>query len=109
MAPKKQAGGGGLKGFFSRAGKSFMTGGLFAQEKSIWAAEKICRIGFILATTSIVVFMPLVFEIAREGQMIESEKLEVGALRDQGYADNQLREMGYAEPAIARAPAVLKK
>eukprot|EP00553_Chaetoceros_curvisetus_P015455 CAMPEP_0204651752 /NCGR_PEP_ID=MMETSP0718-20130828/13910_1 /ASSEMBLY_ACC=CAM_ASM_000674 /TAXON_ID=230516 /ORGANISM="Chaetoceros curvisetus" /LENGTH=108 /DNA_ID=CAMNT_0051675593 /DNA_START=73 /DNA_END=396 /DNA_ORIENTATION=- len=108
MAPKRKEGSGGLKGFFTRAGKSFMTGGLFARDQSVWMAEKLAKIGFIVATTSIVVFMPLVFEIAREGQMVETEKLEVAALRDEGYSDNQFREMGYAEAAIARAPAVLK-
>jgi|EP00979_Chaetoceros_neogracilis_P015997 hypothetical protein len=69
MAAKRKTGGGGLKGFFSRASKSFMGGGLYAKDKSTWFAEKLCRIGFIVATTSIVVLMPLVFEIAREGQV----------------------------------------
>jgi hypothetical protein len=69
MSPKSKSANGGLKGFFSRASKSFMSGGLYSKEKSTWLAEKLCRIGFILATTSIVLLMPLVFEIAREGQV----------------------------------------
>lgn len=58
-----------MKGFFSRASKSFLTGGLFAKDTSFWAAEKLCKVGFMVATVSIVVLMPLVFEIAREGQV----------------------------------------
>ena len=69
MAKSKRKEGGGLKGFLSRASKSFLTGGLYAKDKSYWAAEKLCKFGFIVATTSLVVLMPLVFEIAREGQV----------------------------------------
>lgn len=69
MAISKRKEGGGLKGFLSRASKSFLTGGLYAKDKSYWAAEKLCKFGFIVATTSLVVLMPLVFEIAREGQV----------------------------------------
>ena len=71
MAAKKKSStsGGGLKGFFTRASKSFISGGMFAKEKSTWVAEKMARAGFIFATTMMVVFMPLMFEIAREGQV----------------------------------------
>ena len=69
MVAKRQTNGGGLKGFFSRASKSFMSGGLYTKDKSYWLAEKLAKVGFIIATTSIVVLMPLVFEIAREGQV----------------------------------------
>ena len=41
--------------------------------------------------------------------MIESEKLQVKELRQEGYSDRQLQEMGYLEPSIARAPAVAMK
>jgi len=51
-------------------------------------------------------FMPLIFEIAREGQMIENEKVQVKDLRNQGYADRQLVEMGFCEAAVRRAPSV---
>ena len=72
MAPKRKTnGGGGLKGFFSRASKSFLAGGIYSKDKSYWLAEKLAKVGLILATTSIIVFMPLVFEIAREGQVRE--------------------------------------
>mmetsp|Transcript_22196 Transcript_22196/g.28026 ORF Transcript_22196/g.28026 Transcript_22196/m.28026 type:complete len:118 (-) Transcript_22196:398-751(-) len=101
--------GGGLKGFFTRAGKSFYTGGVFASDKCYKVAEKLCKLGFIFATVCMVAYAPLVFEIAREGQMIESEKLQVGELRNQGYSDMQLRELGYSGPSIARAPSVLLK
>mmetsp|Transcript_34308 Transcript_34308/g.41048 ORF Transcript_34308/g.41048 Transcript_34308/m.41048 type:complete len:113 (+) Transcript_34308:198-536(+) len=111
MAPKSQPrpSSGGLKGFFRKAGKSFYTGGLFATDQSVWMAEKLCKIGFIIATTSIVALMPLIFEIAREGQMVESEKIQVRELRNDGYSDRQLQEMGFCEPAVLRAPSVALK
>lgn len=68
MAAKRKSNG-GLKGFFSRASKSFKTGGLYARDQSLWLTEKLMKLGLIIATTSIVVLMPLVFEIAREGQV----------------------------------------
>ena len=60
---------GGLKGFLTKASKSFVAGGIFAKDKSLWVAQKMAKVGLIIATTSIVVFMPLIFEIAREGQV----------------------------------------
>jgi len=108
-AKQRSSGNGGLKGFFLKAGKSFHTGGMFATEQSVWLAEKLCKIGFIIATTSIVALMPLIFEIAREGQMVESEKIQVRELRNDGYSDRQLQEMGFCEPAVLRAPSVALK
>lgn len=41
--------------------------------------------------------------------MIESEKLQVSELRNQGYSDMQLKELGYSTPSVSRAPSVLLK
>lgn len=60
---------GGLKGFFQRAGNSFKSGGLFAKDSASWLVAKGAAIGFIVATTSMITLMPLLFEIAREGQV----------------------------------------
>ena len=60
---------GGLKGFFLKAGKSFYTGGIFAKDQSYKIASMLGKFGFIFATTCIVAFVPLVFEISREGQV----------------------------------------
>ena len=115
MAPKRKndssggSGGGGLKGFFTRAGKSFYSGGLFVKDQSVWIAQKMLKIGFVVATTSFVTFMPLIFEITREGQMIESEKIQVRELRNEGYSDRQLAEMGFCQASILRAPVVALK
>lgn len=109
MVAKRKSGTGGLKGFFTNAASSFSTGGAFLKDKSTWLAEKLAKAGFIVATASFVILMPLIFEISREGQMIESEQLQVKELRNEGYADHQLRQMGFSEPAIARAPAVVLK
>jgi hypothetical protein len=60
---------GGVKGFLTRAGTSFLAGGLYVKEKSWMVAKMAGNIGFMVATTSIVVLMPLIFEIMREGQV----------------------------------------
>lgn len=60
---------GGIKGFLSRAGNSFFAGGLYFKEKGWMAAKMAGNVGFAVATTSIVVLMPLIFEIMREGQV----------------------------------------
>lgn len=100
---------GGLKGFFTKASNSFFTGGTFVKDQSFKLSVALGKYGFIFATTCIVMFVPLVFEIAREGQMIESDKLQVMELRNQGYSDVQLKEMGYSTPSVMRAPSVLLK
>ena len=41
--------------------------------------------------------------------MIEADKLQVKELRQQGYSDGQLQEMGFPKVALGLAPAVLKK
>lgn len=60
---------GGIKGFLTRAAKSFSSGGALAKEWSYWLAQKGGRIGIILASTSMVILMPLIFEINREVQV----------------------------------------
>jgi hypothetical protein len=57
---------GGVKGFFMKAGKSFYAGGTVARDVSYWLLQKGGRIGLFLASTSMVVLMPLIFEINRE-------------------------------------------
>ena len=58
--------GGGIKGFFNRAARSFQQGFQFSKECSYWLAQKSGTIGLFLASTSMVVLMPLIFEINRE-------------------------------------------
>ncbi|KAL3780618.1 hypothetical protein ACHAW5_000156 [Stephanodiscus triporus] len=106
--PSSQQKEGGIKGFLSRAGKSFYAGGMYCKEKSWVAARMAGNLAFIVATTSMVVLMPLIFEIMREGQLIETDKLHVKELRQQGYSDNQLRELGFPKVSLGQAPAVLK-
>jgi hypothetical protein len=45
--------GGGLKGFLTRAGKSFYSGSVWAKDWVFWTAQKSGRVGFVLATTSV--------------------------------------------------------
>jgi hypothetical protein len=68
---KRQAG--GLKGFFERAGHSFWSGGEFLAETGTYLAGWAGKLGFIVATTAMVVFMPLVFELGREPLVRKSD------------------------------------
>ena len=69
VMPSSQPKEGGIKGFLSRAGLSFYAGGMYCKEKSWIAARMAGNLAFIVATTSMVVLMPLIFEIMREGQV----------------------------------------
>ncbi len=40
--------------------------------------------------------------------MIEADKLQVKELRQQGYSDGQLQELGFPKVAMGLSPAVLK-
>jgi hypothetical protein len=60
---------GGIKGFLTRASNSFIAGGMYCKEKSWIAGRMAANLAFIVATTSMVVLMPLIFEIMREGQV----------------------------------------
>ena len=66
----------------------------------------------LVAATSIVMFLPLVMEIEREGSVIETDKLRIKDFRAQGYTDNQISQMGLSasvEPAVGlAAPAAAK-
>ena len=57
---------GGIKGFFLRAGKSFSQAGGLAKSLSLQIAPYAAKFGLFLASTSMVVLMPLIFEINRE-------------------------------------------
>ncbi len=55
-----------MKGFFTRAAASFQQGFQLSRDWGYWLAMKSGRIGLVLASTSMVVLMPLIFEINRE-------------------------------------------
>lgn len=64
---------GGLKGLIGRTKSFLYSGGLYAIDTGNkimkWSYHYGGGLIFALATTSMVVFMPLLFEIAREGQV----------------------------------------
>jgi hypothetical protein len=65
----RKSSGGGIKGFFERAGKSFSQGFELSKEWSWWLAQKGGTFGLFLASTSMVILMPLIFEINREAMV----------------------------------------
>mmetsp|Transcript_11421 Transcript_11421/g.18372 ORF Transcript_11421/g.18372 Transcript_11421/m.18372 type:complete len:113 (-) Transcript_11421:292-630(-) len=105
MARRGSSSSGGLKGFFERAGKSFQQGFEFSKEWSWWLAQKGGTVGLFLASTSMVVLMPLIFEINREAMTVASERLQITELRNQGHSDRQLQEMGFLEISL-HSPSV---
>mmetsp|Transcript_31012 Transcript_31012/g.73078 ORF Transcript_31012/g.73078 Transcript_31012/m.73078 type:complete len:112 (-) Transcript_31012:295-630(-) len=105
MAQTSKTKGGGIKGFLTRAADSFQQGFQISREWSYWFAQKGGTVGLILASTSMVVLMPLIFEINREITSVASERLQVTELRNQGHSDRQLQEMGFLEVSL-HSPAV---
>ena len=84
----------------------------FADTAKKWAGvawRRGGRVAWVVAATSIVMFLPLVMEIEREGSVIETDKLRIKDFRAQGYTDNQISQMGLSasvEPAVGfAAPA----
>jgi len=87
----------------------------FADTAKKWGAvawRRGGRVAWVVAATSIVMFLPLVMEIEREGSVIETDKLRIKDFRAQGYTDNQISQMGLSasvEPAVGlAAPAASK-
>ena len=87
----------------------------FADTAKKWAGvawKRGGRVAWVVAATSIVMFLPLVMEIEREGSVIETDKLRIKEFRAQGYTDNQISQMGLSasvEPAVGlAAPAASK-
>ena len=64
---------GGIKGFFTKAFGSLQTlgaqGGQMGMAGGMWAFKTAGTWGFYIATTAMVTFMPLLFEIGRERQV----------------------------------------
>jgi hypothetical protein len=64
---------GGLKGAIQRTGKFFFATGMYARDTGgvllKYGYKMGGKVAFSIATTSMIVLMPLLFEIAREGQV----------------------------------------
>mmetsp|Transcript_9432 Transcript_9432/g.13066 ORF Transcript_9432/g.13066 Transcript_9432/m.13066 type:complete len:93 (+) Transcript_9432:57-335(+) len=61
------------------------------------------RIVWVVAATTIVMVLPLLMEIEREGSVIELEKLQIKDLKAQGFTDSQIQQMGLSqtpEPSV---------
>ena len=99
---------GGLKGFISRAKTSSLALFTEVQSKGWTVANFLGKSGMVLATTAIIVLMPLIMEISRETQVLELDKLQVKDLKLQGYSDQQLLQMGFTENVLF-SPNVLEK
>ena len=86
----------------------------FADTAKKWAGvawRRGGRVAWVVAATSIVMFLPLVMEIEREGSVIETDKLRIKDFRAQGYTDNQISQMGLSasvDPAVGLAAPAAK-
>ncbi|KAL7576649.1 hypothetical protein ACA910_005582 [Epithemia clementina (nom. ined.)] len=101
--------GGGIKGLLQRTGRLVHRTGTWILETGTNVAVLTYKWGgqaaFVVATSSVLVLMPLLFEIAREGEMLEMEKLQANDFRTKGYSDRQLKEMGFSD-AVLHTPSV---
>ncbi|CAM9307095.1 unnamed protein product [Ascophyllum nodosum] len=59
-----------------------------------WASRLTGRTGWILLTTAVVTLVPLVFEVTREAQLIEQEKMQINALLAEGKTRHEIASMG---------------
>mmetsp|Transcript_10010 Transcript_10010/g.13223 ORF Transcript_10010/g.13223 Transcript_10010/m.13223 type:complete len:114 (+) Transcript_10010:106-447(+) len=100
---------GGIKGFFQRTGKVVHSAGMacvqFGSTGALWAYKWGGSTAFVVATSSVLVFMPLLFEIGREGEMLETEKLQANDMKSKGYSDRQLKDMGFSD-LVLHTPSV---
>ena len=54
------------------------------------------RILWVSACTTILVLVPILFEVQREAQSLNLERLIIEDFRKQGYTDQDLARMGYS-------------
>jgi len=100
---KTKASAGGVKGLLLKSwkvGKGFVE---VAKAHFEWALRKGGRVAWMLATAGVLLLVPILFEVQRERQVIDTEKLMVEDLRKQGYPDQDIARMGYSsavEPAV---------
>ncbi|CAM9363455.1 unnamed protein product [Heterosigma akashiwo] len=93
----------GFKSILGSAFSKLSAGGKWCKDNVSWVAQKGGTATWIIATTAIVVALPLVFEIEREQQVIELEKIQVKHLREQGVPAHELAQMGFTsalDPAV---------
>jgi hypothetical protein len=74
---------GGLKGLLQTTGKTIFSAGVIVRDYGTIAARWGYKIGgnlaFVMATTSMIVLMPLIFESTREVQVCSSDFLFIGS------------------------------
>ena len=100
-------GSGGIKGFLSRAATSASTAKSWVLGKGLHYGQKMGRTAMGGSVLVIVVFFPLILEIAREKEVIQIQKLEVQQLKKEGVNDMVLQQMGFAKEALFQ-PSVLE-
>ena len=97
IAPDARQGTGGLKGFLSRATHSLTSLSKTFTSSALSLVGVSSQYAFIASSLFIVVFFPLILEIAREGEVLNLQKLEVQELKKQGYGWVSIRAMDLAK------------
>lgn len=73
MSTSSSSSSGGLKGFLQKTGQVVQTVGgtcyAYGTAGAQWAFKWGGSTAFVIATSSVLVFMPLLFEIGREGEV----------------------------------------
>ena len=95
----------GLKGLLQKTGKLVINGSVVARDWGLFAYRYGGNVAFCVATVCVVTFGPLMFEVAREAQGLESERALAKEYTSKGFSHQQLQEMGF-RPQALHAPAV---
>ena len=76
-------------------GMKWVQGAVSSTKSAAWSVAKFGgSASWVIATTMIITMLPLVIEIEREQGMEQLQKLQMEQLKQQGYTDAQLAQMG---------------
>lgn len=95
----------GLKGLLGQFSSILTRAAAFSTVSYGYFKKKAFRILWVASTSCVLLFLPILIEVAREKTIIEQEKIIVADLKKQGYSDADLTRMGFSamEPAVGLA------
>ena len=95
----------GLKGSMTKLWNKSMVGAKWLQLIGTKAFTGASSISWILATTTIIVIVPIMIEVQRENVVLEGESLQAEGLIAKGANPQELQDMGFN----VQNPAVLNQ
>ena len=93
------------EGFLSK-GFTWVQNAAASTKSAAWSVAKFGgSASWVIATTMVITLLPLVIEIEREQGMEQLQKLQMEQLKQQGYTDQQLAQMGLMPEAPSASEA----